>query len=79
MYKSTYMSHAQVFVTEEKIITLDFIDRQFEKLNVRVCDGDKPSPLVGITLSVTDSNLRQHGTSLQLHHACTHVHACTPT
>lgn len=58
------MLHIQVFVTEVKMFTLDFLDREFEKLNVRVCDGDKPSPLAGITLSVTDSNLRQHGTSL---------------
>lgn len=51
----------QVFVSEQKLFTLEFIDEQFEKLNLRLFEGDKPSPLAGLVLTTTDSNLRQHG------------------
>ena len=51
----------QMFVEDEKIFTLPLVDERFKMINMRYCDGDKPSPLVGISLSVIDSNLHQHG------------------
>lgn len=44
-----------------KLFSLDFVDDCFKKFNLCLCDGDKPSPLCGITLQVADSNLHQHG------------------
>ena len=47
---------------DHKLFSLEFIDEQFKSLNLRLFDGDKPSPLSGLSLTTTDSNLRQHGT-----------------
>lgn len=33
----------------------------FKKLNLRACDGDRPAPLSGLSLTLCDSNLHQHG------------------
>lgn len=46
---------------EKKLFTLAFLDEEMKKLNVRSWDGDKPSPLSGVTLQSADSNLHQHG------------------
>ena len=46
---------------DEKLFTLELLDDCFEKLNLRECDGDKPSPIAGISLTAMDNNLRQHG------------------
>ena len=51
----------QVFVVERKLFSLAYIDEQFKLLNIRLCDGDKPSLLAGILLTTADSNLHQHG------------------
>lgn len=57
----------QVFVVDRKIVTLDFIDENFKKLNLRFCDGDKPSPLAGTSLTLNDSNVHQHGMCRYMH------------
>ncbi len=56
-----YFYFKQVFVVDQKLFTLEFIDKKFEELNIRSFDGDKPSPLSGVNLNIVDSNLRQHG------------------
>lgn len=48
-------------MTEKKLLTLDMFDSMFNKLNIHSYDGDKPSPLHGISLTTCDSNLHQHG------------------
>lgn len=48
-------------MNDEKIFTLDFIDDEFKKLNLRACDGDKPSSFSIVSLTSCDSNLHQHG------------------
>ena len=58
-----FLVHQQVFI-DKKLVTLDFIDDGFKKLNLHSCDGDKPSPLAGISLTTNDSNLHQHGITL---------------
>ena len=50
-----------MFVVDEKLFSLRFIDEGMNKLNLRPCDGDKPSQLSGISLATVDSNLHQHG------------------
>lgn len=55
------MTYEQVFVVEQKLFTLQDIDGYIKGVNLRFCDGDKPSPLAGISLTVVDSNLHQHG------------------
>ena len=57
-------------MVEQKLFTLDFVDEQFKNLNLRLFDGDKPSPLAGLTLTTSDSNLRQHGMNYIHMHAC---------
>lgn len=61
---------AQVFVIEQKLFTLEFIDEQFRSLNLRFFDGDKPSPLAGLVLTTPDSNLRQHGKTYTVTFIC---------
>lgn len=46
---------------DQKLFSLDYIDSSFKKLNLRPFDGDRPSPLKGISLGTCDSNLHQHG------------------
>ena len=46
---------------DQKLFSLSFVDASIKKLNVRSFDGDNPSPLEGISLSVCDTNLHQHG------------------
>ena len=46
---------------EQKLFTLKDIDENIEGLNLRLFDGDKPSPLSGVSLTTSDSNLHQHG------------------
>ena len=58
---STIALLQQVFVVDRKLFTLGFIDDSLKKLNLCSCDGDKPSPLTGISLTLPDSNLHQHG------------------
>lgn len=58
-----FLYNAQVLVIEEKLFTLEMVDDSIRRLNLRLCDGDKPSPLTGISLTARDSNLRQHGMS----------------
>lgn len=58
----------QVFIIDQKLFTLEDIDDGFKKLNLRFFDGDKPSPLVGISLITPSSNLQQHG-----NYYCTYV------
>ena len=65
-----FVSLIQVYVLEKRLFTLEFIDESFKKLNLRIFDGDKPSPLNGISLTSVDSNLRQHGKYLKITHAC---------
>ena len=55
-------------MVEQKNFTLDLIDAHFKRLNLRFFDGDKPSVLAGVSLTVTHSNLHQHGKM--------YVHAC---
>ena len=43
---------------DEKLFTLEVLDDCFEKLNLRECDGDKPSPIAGISSTAMDNNLR---------------------
>ena len=50
-----------MFVVDQRLFTLEFIDDSLKKLNLRFCDGDKPSPLAGVNFTTVDSNLRQHG------------------
>ena len=45
----------------KKLFSLDLIDDGFKKLNLRSFDGDKPSPLIGVSLASCDANLHQHG------------------
>ena len=52
--------HLQVFV-DDKLLTLSDIDDHLKKINLRLCDGDKPSPLAGISLHSVNANLKQHG------------------
>ena len=40
---------------------IDDIDKGFKDLNIRAFDGDKPSSIIGVSLSTVDSNLHQHG------------------
>ena len=54
-------------MVDRKIVTLDFIDENFKKLNLRFCDGDKPSPLAGTSLTLNDSNVHQHGMCRYMH------------
>lgn len=51
----------KVLVVDQKLFTLKYIDECFTSLNIRLCDGDKPSPVAGVVLTATDSNLHQHG------------------
>lgn len=44
-----------------KLFSLDYIDDGMRKLNLRTFDGDKPSTLIGVSLTSCDSNLHQHG------------------
>ena len=46
---------------DQKLFSLGYIDSAFNKLNLRSFDGDRPSPLKGISLATSDSNLHQHG------------------
>ena len=46
------------FVVDTKLFSLK---NDFKKLNLRSFDGDKPSTLIGISLTCCDSNLHQHG------------------
>ena len=55
------VSTVQVLVVDEKLFTLEQIDQNLTGLNLHPRDGDKPSPLTGISLATNDSNLRQHG------------------
>ena len=48
-------------MVERKLFTLENIDENIKKLNIRLFDGDKPSPLCGLSLTSSDSNLHQHG------------------
>lgn len=50
-----------VYIVDQKLFTLSFLDESIMKLNVRPFDGDKPSILVGVSLTTGDSNLHQHG------------------
>lgn len=59
-------------MVDRKLVTLGFIDDGFRKLNLRSCDGDKPSPLTGISLTTNDSNLHQHGKLFANANACKH-------
>ena len=54
---------SKVFVAEKKLLSLDTVDSMFKKLNLKCCDGDRPSSLSlsGISLATCDSNLHQHG------------------
>lgn len=38
------------------------IDVSIQNINIRLFDGDKPSPLSGVKVSTVDSTLNQHGT-----------------
>ena len=51
----------QIFVIDKKLISLGYIDDGFKRLNLHSFDGDKPSTLIGISLTTCDSNLHQHG------------------
>ena len=51
--------HLQVFV-DDKLITLSDIDDHLKSINLRLCDGDKPT-LAGISLQSTNANMKQHG------------------
>lgn len=51
----------QIFVINKKLFSLEFIDNGFKRLNLRSFDGEKPSTLIGVNLTSTDSNLHQHG------------------
>ena len=55
--------YLKVFV-DQKLITLTEVDNHFKKINIRLCDGDKPSPLAGVSLHYANANLRQHGNML---------------
>ena len=68
---STGCTRMQVFVVEQKLFTLDFIDEQFKNLNLRLFDDDKPSPLPGLTLTTSDSNVCQHG----MNYIHSHMHS----
>lgn len=48
-------------MVDQKMFTLSIIDDFLKGLNLRPFDGDKPSPLIGISLTTIDSNLHQHG------------------
>lgn len=50
-----------MFVVDQKLFTLEFIDQGIKDLNLRFFDGDKPSPLSGVNLNTVDTILRQHG------------------
>lgn len=51
---------------DQKIFTLKDVDENMQEVNVRLFDGDKPSPLSGISLTTSDSNLHQHGLCMYL-------------
>lgn len=46
---------------DQKLFSLNYIDDGIRKLNLRTFDGDKPSTLIGVSLTSCDSNLHQHG------------------
>ena len=48
-------------MVDKKLFSLDFIDNYFKAQNLRSCDGDRPSTVSGISLTLNDSNLYQHG------------------
>jgi len=50
-----------VFILEQSLFTLQDIDNNISRLDITIFDGDKLSPRVGVSLSVVDSNLHQHG------------------
>ena len=60
----------QIFVIHKKLFSLNFIDDGFKKLNLRSFDGDKPSTLIGVSLTSCDSNLHQHGMTHVLLQSC---------
>ena len=76
-HMSSY-TQLQVFVLQKKLFTLEFIDESLKKLNLRMFDGDKSSPLSGLSLTSTDANLHQHGISMFYTCTCTimnaHIH-----
>lgn len=60
---------------DEKFFSLSLIDDLFKKLNLRPCDGDKPSPFSGVSFSTMDSNLHQHG--INTPELCLELYLCT--
>ena len=48
-------------MVDKKLFSHDFIDNYFKAQNLRSCDGDRPSTVSGISLTLNDSNLCQHG------------------
>ena len=53
-------------MVDTKLFSLDFIDNVFKALNLRSCDGDRPSTVSGVSLPLNDSNLHQHGKMVQV-------------
>jgi len=62
-YYNSYIAYlkVQVFVIDEKLITLMEIDELIQALNIRSIDGEKPSAINGISLTAPGINIQQHG------------------
>ena len=58
-----------MFVVDRNLFNLKLVDDNLKKIGVRQIDGDKPSTLLGVSLTAIDCNLHQHGMAQVLSNA----------